>query len=305
MRIAATFFLLFALTCGALSAEENVPEYLPQDLEFREWMWSETPALYIGGGLFGYINGGAEIFHEYNFEELWLARYSDGGEGEITLEVYRMKTPEEAFGIFSVKRSGQEKNSPKISSINWVTAAQINLAKGPFYVNITAFDTPAGILEDFAGFVEAKIKGESAIPPLLSLFPRSHQAPNSGRFIQGQLAATAESILFGRNFWGFKTGTVAYSVRYLPSNSKAIILLFKTKISGIEELVQFLFEEYLEDVKTEGEIASGKNAVGNIFLFKSKGCKAVLIQGERNPVFAKTLLEKLLSRSIYPELLHK
>lgn len=295
MRTSVFVFLVSALFCGFLAADEKIPGYLPQDLEFGKWKRAETPERFIGGGLYGFINGGAEIFHEYNFEILWVARYSDGGEGEITLEVYRMKTPEEAFGIFSVKRSGQEKKSADIKSLNWVSETQINLVKGIFYVNITAFDCPAGILEKFAGYVESKIKGESSIPPELSIFPKDQQSPNSGRFIQGQLAATSESILFGRDFWGFKTGTVAYSVRYLPSNSKVVVLYLKEKILDIEALVRSLFQEYLETVESENGIVSGKNAAGNLFFFKASGLKAVLIQGERDPVFAKTLLEKLIS----------
>ncbi|MFC2156250.1 DUF6599 family protein, partial [Acidobacteriota bacterium] len=207
-----------------------------------------------------------------------------------------MRTPEEAFGIFSVKRSGQEKKSQRIKSFNWVTDGQINLAKGSFYVNITAFDCPANTLEDFAVLAGTKIKGESAVPSQLTIFPTDRQSPNSGRFIQGQLAATAESILFGSDFWGFKTGTLAYSHRYLPSNSKAILLQFKEPMPGIAGQVHSLFDEYLEYVKTEAGIVSGKNSAGNLFLFKATGSKAVLIQGERDQELAKTILGKIAAK---------
>ena len=294
MRIAAGLLLFCILIGGPLSAGEDPPDYLPADGEFRAWKRSEVPTHFVGGGLYGHINGGAEIFHEYSFIDLWVARYSAGGGGEITLEAYRMKSPEEAYGIFSVKRSGQEKKSQIIEGLNWVTDSQINLVKGAYYINITAFDCPGETLEAFAALVAPKIEGEPFIPPPLSRFPQEGQAASSGRFIQGQLAATAESILFGRDFWGFKTGTLAYSVRYLPSQSKAILIQFKEPATAIEDRVKRLFMEYLEDVTIRDGIVSGKNAVGRIFLFKAGGREASLIQGEQDREFADFLLDALL-----------
>ena len=56
---------------------------------------------YAGKALYGYINGGADLYHEYGFERLSVQELRLEGEPYLC-EVYRMTDPGSAFGIFSV-----------------------------------------------------------------------------------------------------------------------------------------------------------------------------------------------------------
>lgn len=61
---------------------------------------------YTGRALSGYMNGGAELFHEYGFVALTMQEVTVAGAGEITVEVFRMSSPRAAYGIYSVSRHG-------------------------------------------------------------------------------------------------------------------------------------------------------------------------------------------------------
>ena len=63
----------------------------------------EIPKTYTGASLFGYMNGGAELYLEYGFSGAWINEIHLTG-GQYITEIYRMNGPEEAFGIFSVSR---------------------------------------------------------------------------------------------------------------------------------------------------------------------------------------------------------
>jgi hypothetical protein len=94
----------------------------------------ETPKAYNGASLFGYINGGAELFLEYGFSGAWVNEIQFMG-GNFTAEIYRMNGPEEAFGIFSVSRF-RCLSTPPLSPFTCQTKYQLQLCAGSFYVSI-------------------------------------------------------------------------------------------------------------------------------------------------------------------------
>ena len=84
--------------------------------------------------LYGYIDGGAELYLEFGFDTLVTTELTIEGK-ELKVDLYRMKDPEAAFGIFSVSRfrcNGGEKLTEHICR----SAYQLQFCKGPFYVSI-------------------------------------------------------------------------------------------------------------------------------------------------------------------------
>lgn len=61
---------------------------------------------YEGRALSGYMNGGAELYHEYGFVALSVQEIVMPGGEEITAEVFRMTAPRAAYGIYSISRHG-------------------------------------------------------------------------------------------------------------------------------------------------------------------------------------------------------
>jgi hypothetical protein len=90
--------------------------------------------VYTGASLFGYINGGAELFREYGFSDAWVTEihYMDG---KFLTEIYRMTGPEEAFGIYSVSRY-RCMNTTSLSPFSCQTPYQWQICKGPYYISI-------------------------------------------------------------------------------------------------------------------------------------------------------------------------
>jgi len=272
--IVALFYLGFS------PAQEKAPDL--SRIEIGTWKAAGPPEVYKKDGLYGYINGGAELFLQYGFEELSVIRYIGGtgpaAEKEITFEVYRMASPADAFGIFSLKREGGERLSLEIEAIHWLSASQAALAKGNFYINITGVKATEEEIESFAAAASRKIGAASALPPELALLPSSGRIQGSERFIQGKLAAEGESLLLDREFWGFGEGTVAVSARYGPSRTKLVIVILRAPV--LDEEVRKLFSEYLEDVTVREGVLAGKNAAGRWFLFNSVDGRAFLVPGE-------------------------
>ena len=294
-------FVFISLSLGIFAGtysqaqKENEEHFVPASKEYKNWEHSEDISFYPREGLFGYINGGAEIFLQYDFRHLALATYvrtSNRNQEEMTLEIYRMASALDAFGIFSNNRSGGEQTSQNIEALNWVSDSQINFVKDVYFVNLLGFECAPEELESFAVYVSNKIPGEEYDLTIFNKFPKEERLKGSEKYIRGPLAAAGESMLLAADLWGFTTGTRAYSVRYHPHNSRSILVEFKTRPTDLAIKVEALFREYLEEVETQGSEIRGKNAIGRFFIFQHgyNAQSAALVLGEESLSIARSRL---------------
>ncbi len=95
---------------------------------------TESIKTYGGSSLYGYINGGAELYKEYGFSELKVHNivYLNSS---FTIEIYRMTGKEEAFGIFSVSRFNCNTVND-LSRFTCQTPYQLQICSGSYYINI-------------------------------------------------------------------------------------------------------------------------------------------------------------------------
>lgn len=87
-----------------------------------------------GPSLFGYINGGAELYLEYGFEFASTAEIEYMGSRYKT-EIFGMTDPEAAFGIYSVSKF-RCPASPDISEFTCQNKYQLQICKGSYYISI-------------------------------------------------------------------------------------------------------------------------------------------------------------------------
>jgi len=57
--------------------------------------------VFTGTALYGFMNGGADLYYEYGFKELVSREIRYNGE-DFTVDIYTMNTPLDAFGIYSI-----------------------------------------------------------------------------------------------------------------------------------------------------------------------------------------------------------
>ena len=89
---------------------------------------------YEGKALYGYIDGGADLYHEYGFVRLVVQDLSFNGDDQ-TVELYEMKGDTAAFGIFSVSRA-QCIGVDSLGQHSCVSSYQSMFAAGRFFVRV-------------------------------------------------------------------------------------------------------------------------------------------------------------------------
>jgi hypothetical protein len=183
------------------------------------WSADGEAEIYVGDDLFTYINGGAEIYHEYGFEAVTVQSYRRGDD-RIAVEIYTMDG--NAFGIYSFSRSG---NGRLVNLGNGATAADyyLHLWSGHELAAITAeseFDDISEAVLEIATAVAGCLPPGGAEPDLLLQLPREDLVPGSEFYFTGQLGFMNAARPAATFFSGFEEGAVA---RYEPEELTAVL----------------------------------------------------------------------------------
>jgi len=127
----ALLFLLLTIDVSFCQVSGSLPVLTDEDLPEAEITGRRE---YSYESLYGYIDGGAELYIEYGFDTLFITDIVFNG-AEIKAEVYRMKDAEAAFGIFSVSRFKCSRESD-MTEHYCQTQYQLQFCKGCYYVSI-------------------------------------------------------------------------------------------------------------------------------------------------------------------------
>ena len=208
--------LLSAVGCliscsGQQAADSGFLAYLPQGGEVDRWSPAEQPQHAVGEDLFLLINGGAEIYHEYGFEQAAVLSYSDEDGRSLNLEIYEMRDPGGAYGIFTFKR-GNGCQSIDIGDGSCLQDYYLNFWKGNFLITVVGFDTEPETREgllSLARSVAQKIAVSGDRPSILAWLPREDLDETSIGYLRGNLALFRAYEFGTGNVFGLTEGVTA------------------------------------------------------------------------------------------------
>jgi len=202
----------YLIGCSSQQTTENsLLSLLPQSGEADGWSPAEPPQHAVGDDLFFLINGGAEVYHEYGFEQAAVLSYSDENNRSLNLEMYEMRDPAAAYGIFTFKR-GDDCLSLDIGDGSCLQDYYLNLWKGRFLITVIGFDTEQETRDGLVSLARSaaqKIDAVGRRPPILAWLPRVGLDETSIRYMRGNLALF-RSYEFGTgNVFGVTEGLTA------------------------------------------------------------------------------------------------
>lgn len=185
--------------------------------------------------LFDYIDGGADAFLRYDFEELTVAQYENGRGGSLTIEIYCHRTPSHAFGIYSLERPPDPK-LVQIGDQGYAEKDLLNFIAGPYYLKLSTFNVASEsetVLTLAARPLAEAFGGRTSLPPPLSFFPPEGKRMNSEAFI-------------ARNFLGYPFLHSAYTTEYEAGGKVFKLFLIQ---GGDEKECKLMIERYFAQLQ--------------------------------------------------------
>ncbi len=195
--------------------------------------------------LYEYIDGAADLYLMYDFEELRVGEYSNERKASVIVDVYRHKTPIHAFGIYSQERL-PDANFINVGAQGYIENNVLNFLTGSYYVKINSYNTGAEdqeILLTFAKKVAENLGEKGTLPPILSAFPEERKIKNSEKFIN-------------KNFLGYSFLHSAFTADYGLSGTKFKLFV----IEGVEENdCKEMIQKYLQQTGSPArDVAEGR-----------------------------------------------
>ncbi len=176
----------------------GIETLLPPAGFLKGWTMEGKAEIYTPETLYKHINGEAELYLPYGFESLAFALYVKGGDQQaaIAVDVYRMKSLLDAFGIYSNYRD-PDAASVKIGVEGFVTDSQLMFYQDRYFVQLSSSGSGAPGRDAFLACGEAivkKLPGPPSPPGELTLL----KVPNIARGTQKYVAVS----LLGYKFFG-------------------------------------------------------------------------------------------------------
>ena len=229
----------------------SVPGAEAKDFRFPEikgWKQSAEIQTFIPKNLYEYINGAADLYLMYDFQELKSAEYVNEKKASVIVDVYHHKTPTHAFGIYSQERLSNA-NFINVGAQGYVEEEILNFIAGPYYVKITGYKIESGGQEVFFSFAKKvleNLKEKGTLPTLLNSFPLEGKVKNSEKFV-------------AKNFLGYSFLHSAFTADYELSGKK-----FKLFVIAPADKAECrnIIQKYLEQTgKTEKSVAEGRRLI--------------------------------------------
>jgi len=200
--------------------------------------------IYNPDNLYDCINGAADSYLKYDFEELNLVRYKGDADQFLKIEIYKHSNNANAFGIYSNERP-LETNWVDVGAQGYYESKILNFYKGQYYVKLMGYkiDNIEELLLSVANKVSDYLEGDNQFPKLLEAFPEEGKIDYSEQYIN-------------RNFLGYKSLAEAFTVDYKVDDKEFKMFLIKKNDTNI---CRKMLEDYFTSIKMDKEnIKEGK-----------------------------------------------
>ena len=233
-NLVITAVLLITLS---IAPAQNTAPHFPA---VTDWKLAVDEAVYTPSNLWDVIDGAADLFLEYNFVDLHIARYQRAGDVEIKVEVYRHKTAVDAFGMYSQERY-PDYHFIDIGTQGYSEKGILNFLCGEYYVKISTIQSSEEVQDGLRAIGRSMEKGlnrSKSWPVLLSMFPTTGKQSNGEQYI-------------AKNFLGYSFFNGAYTASYSGKKSvKAFIMRFGSPDEARKTVDSYLAGLRKENVST-------------------------------------------------------
>ena len=293
LLISGSLILLCASDMHSFPAQDLL-KFLPSTGEVGDWQRDDPPQEYRGEGLYEYINGGAEIYHDYGFKQVVVQDFKNKNGKAISLEIFEMEDAESAFGIFTFKTSTGDKNVP-LGSDGQLSDYYLNFWKGNLLVTITGFNEDKETIEglqELARAVDAKIKvKEEKRPRLASVLPKEGLLPTSIKYFQGNLGLYNSYPFFTKDVFHLKEG--------IKGDYKGGYTVYIVNSKG-SEVEQKKFDDVMRSFEESPRYMDGKLIEEKLFRVEDSKGKRIFISVYKDSVFvAMGAVDPFLAKEIF------
>jgi hypothetical protein len=252
-----TFFVIIVLMFtvaemakGEEKGKMNLEISLPSQV--GSWKWDGKEMKYTSKTLFSYIDGAAELYLAYGFQNLTVRRFEKSNQPPIILELYEMASSEDAYGVFSFEHQDEAVGIGQGSEFG---GGLLRFWKGKYFVSIYAEGEGAEVESGMLKMGRAAASSIPAVglePKLVGFIPGKDLGlvDKSLRYLRSHVLLNQRFFIAHQNILNLSRKTEAVLAQYLQDKQKTQLLLIRYPDSKeAADAYRSFMKVYLPDVR--------------------------------------------------------
>jgi hypothetical protein len=261
MKIDSCFVIMFLMFAffGIVNGEEKPQMHSEVSLpsEIAGWKWDGKEMKYDSKSVFQYMNGAAELYLAYDFQNLRVRRFEKPNQPPITLELYDMVSSENAYGVFSFERQDEAVGIGQGSEFG---GGLLRFWKGKYFFSIYAdgqgVEVESAILT--IGRTTADLIQEMGPEPkLVDFIPGKDLGlvDRSVRYLKSHVLLNQRFFIAHQNILNLSRRTEAVLAQYTREKQKTHLLLIRyPSVQEAKDACQGFMKAYLPDAAGKGRV---------------------------------------------------
>lgn len=227
--------------------------------EYIGWKSSGEIKGYNRQTIFDYIDGAGEVYLLYDFKDVAVKKLVGIDSTEITVEIFDMGSSEDAFGIFSHSREG---NDIGMGGGSEFRDGFLCFWKSKYFVCVYSDKLSEDINNTIMAIgreIEAKIIGVSRKPDILNVLPEKDLIELSVIYFHKQTSLNYHYFISEENILNLGDHTEAVIANYRPGRTVLICVKYPRAEMAGESLDGFI-SKYIPEAKDSGmaEVENGR-----------------------------------------------
>jgi hypothetical protein len=272
--------LMIACSLLAMAHSSSAQGLLPSSFENWTSGGSQSVALDQVAG------ADAAAIREYGFVRAERAEYTRGSD-KVTVTLYRMSDPSDAYGAFTyLRQAGMAPSS--IAQFAAASPARALFVVGNFLIDVSG---PVGHFKDgidiLIGTLKPKADGRP-FPTIGGHLPTEGMIPGSEHYILGPIALHALLPVGSGDWLGFSNGAEAFSARFRNGGQEVTLLV-------VEYPTQQIAARHFDQAQPVLQSSSASPVPGYLFLSWERDDDLIsIVYGRAPSTYANSLVKKVI-----------
>jgi len=232
--------------------KEKMNQEISLPSEAGDWKWDEKEMKYDFRTLFKYIDGAAELYLAYGFQNLTVRRFEKSNQPPLIVELYEMAASEDAYGVFSFEHQDEAMGIGQGSEFG---GGLLRFWKGKYFVSIYAegegAEVESGILKMGRAVVNS-IPATGPEPKLVGFIPGKDLGlvDKSVRYLKSHVLLNQRFFIAHQNILNLNRKTEALLAQYFQGKQKTQLLLIRyPNLKEAGDAYQSFMKVYLLDAR--------------------------------------------------------
>ena len=214
------------------------------------WRWDGKETKYNSRTLFDYMDGAAELYLAYGFQNLTVHRFEKTSQPAVTVELYEMASSEDAYGVFSFERQDETIGVGQGSEFG---GGLLRFWKGKYFVAIYADGEGAEVESAIIKMGRAaanSIPATGPEPKLVDFIPGKDRGlvDRSVRYLKSHVLLNQRFFIAHQNILNLSRKTEAVLAQYIREKQKTQLLLIRyPTLKEAGDAYQGFMKAYLPD----------------------------------------------------------